>query len=299
MPPLIGPTLVFNNESKQLLVDGAPVSLRQIDRSADARRIATIMSTAASSTVIWLRKGRSTFPLCNDGCDILAEILHAGLWLRERFWQAVHSRHAGRQVALGKLGSTPTATSTASSHRESRSAGTTEDPQLGLRPTRREMRNGRTFLVWADEGKVPPGTAIHGRALGSRARRTAATTNNNGDANGDAVTNETAHTISVALHVRRGDVTWLDRYGKPSHRWVETYSVLDVLRGLRTIFGVPLQLPHARVHLYSERGWLANDTAALRTLAPDLVVHLDSSPTGTVDAMVAMASADGTRSHAH
>lgn len=97
---------------------------------------------------------------------------------------------------------------------------------------------------------------------------------------------------TIAIHVRRGDVTWLDKYGLPSHRWVDTMSVLDVLRGVREIIGVPLTPPAVQLSLHSERGWLRNDTQALRELAPGARVELDSSPTSTINAMVEMASAD-------
>ncbi len=138
-----------------------------------------------------------------------------------------------------------------------------------------------------------------------------------------------AKTISIAIHVRRGDVTWLDKYSRPSSRWVDTSAMLEVLRGVGSVLGVPLQRPavrtHARrmhaactphacsvlatqaplalapspshaqvhVHLFSEaKGWQANDTAALRQLAPHARMHLDSSPGATIDALILMSRAD-------
>jgi hypothetical protein len=102
-----------------------------------------------------------------------------------------------------------------------------------------------------------------------------------------------ANTISIAIHVRRGDVTYLDRYSKPSSRWVQTVDMLDVLRGVRTVLGTPLEPPAVQVHLYSEsRGWYANDTAALHEVAPRATVYLDSSPSATIDALISMSRAD-------
>ena len=43
------------------------------------------------------------------------------------------------------------------------------------------------------------------------------------------------------------------------------------------------------VHVHTERGWLANDTAALHRLAPGAAVHTDSSPAATIEALVRMA----------
>ena len=38
--------------------------------------------------------------------------------------------------------------------------------------------------------------------------------------------------------------------------------------------------------------WLANDTAALRAVAPDATLHLDSTPTATIRSLVLMARSD-------
>lgn len=99
--------------------------------------------------------------------------------------------------------------------------------------------------------------------------------------------------IRVAIHVRRGDVTYLDKYSKPSARWVQTVDMLEVLRGVRAALGLPLTPPAVRVDLFSEsKGWHANDTAALRAVAPHANVHLDSSAAATIDALVTMSRAD-------
>ena len=99
--------------------------------------------------------------------------------------------------------------------------------------------------------------------------------------------------ISVAVHVRRGDVTYLDRYGKPSARWVQTVDMLEVLQGVQAALGMPLALPRVQVHLFSEaKGWGSNDTQALRAVAPSAIVHLDSSPSATIDALITMSRAD-------
>jgi hypothetical protein len=97
----------------------------------------------------------------------------------------------------------------------------------------------------------------------------------------------------IAIHVRRGDVTYLDKYGRPSSRWVQTHDMLEVLRGVGQALGAPLEPPRVLVHLFSEaRGWFANDTAALREVAPRASVHLDSSPSATIDALTMMSRAD-------
>ena len=99
--------------------------------------------------------------------------------------------------------------------------------------------------------------------------------------------------IVVAIHVRRGDVTYLDRYSKPSARWVETADMLEVLRGVRTAIGRPLEPPAVQVHLFSEaKGWFRNDTQALTEVAPRARVHLDSGASATIDALITMSRAD-------
>lgn len=230
VPPLVAPVLAVRNRSGllALLVDGLPVRLQQVMPTAGPQQIATMLTSSKPNTVTWLRKGRNTFPACNDRCEILAEIQHAGLWLRERFWQAVHARSAHARRARATAGA---------------ASGTLPDSAAG---------------------SAPPETM------------------------------RPSNMTTVAIHVRRGDVTWLDRYGKPSHRWVETSSVIDVLAGLRDIFGVAELSPRhgVDVALYSEAGWLSNDTVALRRVAPHVVIHTDSTPAQTISAMVAMASAD-------
>ena len=192
--PLIAPSLTFSNVSG-LQIDGTTVKLVQIlnkgPKEDASKRVNATLSAVTSNTLVWLRKGRSTFLPCTDGCEIPAELIYAGLWLRERFWQAVQGRH---RVARS------TATGTSSR----------DDP---------------------------------------------------------------ANVTTIAIHVRRGDVTWLDRAGEPSHRWVDTESVLEVLRGVQEIIGLPLALPAIRLTVHSERGWLSNDTRALRQLAPYVTSH--------------------------
>jgi len=58
------------------------------------------------------------------------------------------------------------------------------------------------------------------------------------------------------------------------------------------VLGRPLEQPAVHVHVHTERGWQANDTAALRQVAPGAFVHIDSSPSATIEAMVRMASSD-------
>lgn len=254
VPPIAAPALSYANHSGRigLLVDGRSVRLQQLLQNAGPHQIARMLGSSKPDTVTWIRKGRGTYPPCTDGCEILAEIQHAGLWLRERFWQAVHARARRRAMA----------TSTAV-------PGTSGVAGRSLAASYR--------LRTSDERRGDERRGGGNRSDALAARAAAA-----------------ANATTVAIHVRRGDVTWLDRYGKPSHRWVETTSVVDVLDGLKTILQVPELSPRhgVRVSLYSEAGWLANDTAAVRRVAPHASVHTDSSPAATVAAMIAMASAD-------
>jgi len=102
-----------------------------------------------------------------------------------------------------------------------------------------------------------------------------------------------ADALTVSVHMRRGDVTWLDKFGRPSSRWVDVEAMLEVLRGVRSVLRVPLAPPAVRLHLFSEaRGWGSNDTEALRSIAPHAQLHLESDAPSTIDALVAMSRSD-------
>jgi hypothetical protein len=73
---------------------------------------------------------------------------------------------------------------------------------------------------------------------------------------------------------------------------VQTTTVLDMLVGVQKVLAQPLAEPAVFVDVFSEVGWLKNDTSALRSLAPDARIHLDSSPSATVNVLVQMAQAD-------
>ena len=99
--------------------------------------------------------------------------------------------------------------------------------------------------------------------------------------------------IRICVHVRRGDVYYLGpKTRKPHPHWVETMTVLDVLAGARRALGIALEEPAVRVDVFTEKGWLRNDTLALHAIAPNAMVHLDSSPKATVGALVQMSQAD-------
>ena len=83
------------------------------------------------------------------------------------------------------------------------------------------------------------------RATRARERRAASSSRSNAGAGGVA----DAKTVTIAIHVRRGDVTYLDKYSRPSSRWVETTAMLEVLRGVCSVLGVPLARPAVRIHL--------------------------------------------------
>ena len=126
------------------------------------------------------------------------------------------------------------------------------------------------------------------RAARARERRVAAASGSGSSGSGGS-----SSTITIAAHVRRGDVTWLDKYGRPSSRWVDTEAMLEVLRGVGSVLGMSLAPPAVAVHLFSEaKGWQANDTAALRALVPHAKLHLDSGPAATIDALITMSRAD-------
>ena len=99
--------------------------------------------------------------------------------------------------------------------------------------------------------------------------------------------------IHICVHVRRGDVYYLGPKTRLPHpHWVETTTVLDVLIGARRALNMALELPRVQVNVFSERGWLHNDTQALLAIAPHARIYLDSSPAATIDALIQMARAD-------
>ena len=157
VPPLAAPVLTVSNESG-MQIDGTPARLTQIlsrhPKEDISQRVNATLATVKPNQFVWLRKGRSTFPPCTGtgGCEVLAETQYAGLWLRERFWQAVHGRIGGGRAA--------TATTD------------TAAPAAPAVPA------------------VPAAQAAQAAAPN----------------------------VSIAIHVRRGDVTWLDRYASsPSY----------------------------------------------------------------------------------
>ena len=99
--------------------------------------------------------------------------------------------------------------------------------------------------------------------------------------------------ILICVHVRRGDVYYLGpKTQRPHPHWVETTTVLDMLIGVRRALQQPLALPAVVVEVFSEKGWMKNDTTALQAIAPDAKIHIDSSPSATVDALIQMSRAD-------
>ena len=99
--------------------------------------------------------------------------------------------------------------------------------------------------------------------------------------------------IRVCVHVRRGDVYYLGAKTRMPHpHWVDTVTVLDILAGVGRAMEMPLEEPAVLVDVFSEVGWKHNDTAALRAIAPNAQIHLDSSPAATLRVMAQMAQAD-------
>jgi hypothetical protein len=128
---------------------------------------------------------------------------------------------------------------------------------------------------------------IHGKARLHLDLQSVATQTSNASGTSDE------GTIRVCIHVRRGDVYYLGPKTRLPHpHWVDSATVMDILIGVRTALGRPLKEPAVVVDLFSERGWLQNDTAALRMIAPNARVHLDSSPAATVDVLIRMSMAD-------
>ncbi|KAL1525687.1 hypothetical protein AB1Y20_020536 [Prymnesium parvum] len=246
IPPLVAPLLTVNASGARA-IDGIPVSSIAIARrGASALSIRNRLIAAPNHSIFMVRKGRGAIvdtDQCN--CSYGPEVREAGLWLRERFWQAVRVHELAE--AQGRHNVT-----------RGRREGITRGTNVGRAA---KAHRGRKVSEDRSPAADPPPRAVP--------------------------------PIVISVHVRRGDVTYLDRLGLPSSRWVETSAVLDVLRGIREKIGLELTPPRVHVHLHSERkGWLSNDTAALLAVAPGAELHLDSSPAETITAIVQMARSD-------
>jgi hypothetical protein len=234
-PPVAAPTLEVASGGAALLVNGRRTSIYVLaDRKNMKANASTILDAAQSlpaDTILWIRKGRFSMHE-DDPTATPAAQRYAGLWLRERFWQALYARAA----AAGLAGA--------------------PSPTSGGGPVR------------------------------------------------------------VVLHVRRGDVYYLGpKTGRPHPHYVESGAVLEVLAGVREAVGEQawggrgrtLTLPltptltvgeqawaGVELDVETERGWLHNDTRAVRALLPGARINLgdDRRPHLAVEAMLRMSTAD-------
>ena len=256
--PQAAPVLTSDTKGR-LLIDGRVHTVSTIPRTASAASITQRLLAAPDNSVSHVRKGRFAFvdadPALCVNCTVTPEARYTALWIRERFWRAVRSRDLQQKQQRRRQG--------------------VGAPRVKASPLRSRRSSGR-----ASSAKITASTTV--------AETIAA------DAiDADAASSQEVPAIRIAIHVRRGDVTYLDRYGRPSARWVETNDMLRVLKGAREVIGQALEPPRVHVQLFSEsKGWFANDTEALRRVAPHAAVHLDSSAAATIDALMAMSRSD-------
>ena len=99
-PPVAAPTLEVS--SGALLVNGRRTSIYVLaDRKNMKANASTILEAAQSlpaDTILWIRKGRFSMHE-DDPTATPAAQRYAGLWLRERFWQALNARAAAAGLA--------------------------------------------------------------------------------------------------------------------------------------------------------------------------------------------------------
>ena len=186
VPPLVAPGLVSNQSGRY--IDDIPVaSLTLIRKDTSPDKIQSKLHGARARSLVMLKKGRAAMVdhECSN-CSYGPEVREAGLWLRERFWQAVRAHELER-------------------HSPGAGGGGGRLDERGARPR---------------QGRLPSTTPPSTRSVAS-----------------------TPPSVVISVHVRRGDVTYLDRYGLPSARWIETASVIDVLRGVREKIGLELAPP--------------------------------------------------------
>ena len=95
VPPVVTPT--FATSDGALWVDGRRTSIYVLaDRSsmkADASSIQEAAKELPADTILWLRKGRFSLQEDDPTAAPVAQ-RYAGLWLRERYWQAFAARSA-------------------------------------------------------------------------------------------------------------------------------------------------------------------------------------------------------------
>ena len=258
VPPVYTATLGSN--ASAMLINGHPVQLYvQLATAGNSTLVAQQLSTLPPHSILWLRKGRDAFwDVSDTRClsTTRSEVCYGALWLRERFWRAVLSR-----------------------------------PQRFGGGADRVARN-KLHVRRHPSARLSKSYAPRTYASSSGGTLDLEGFNANASSTGSAAAGN-GGPIRISVHVRRGDVYYLGPKTRLPHpHWVETATVLDMIAGVRKVLDMPLEAPAVIVDVFSEVGWLINDTVALHALAPDARVHLDSSPSATVNVMAQMAMAD-------
>ena len=263
-PPVYAPTLSGNGRA--MVVNGRAIKLHVL-LAANGTQVARSLDALPHGSVLWLRQSRRAFvepPILGARSDCASsapdEVCYTGLWLRERFWRAVMERRRRQRPAGEEAPIRP------------KGRGRKSLIASAASPSSASQSASSSLMVAAEDAQtvvaLKPGAHSQDAADG-------------------------LGPVRICVHVRRGDVYYLGpKTRKPHPHWVETTAVLDILAGVGRAIGEPLAAPGYAVDVYSEVGWLHNDTLALRSLAPDAKVHLDSSPTATVEALIAMSQAD-------
>lgn len=252
VPPVYAPALHVNNTA--MSINGYPVHLYvQLATTGNSTAIANQLNSLPHNSVLWLRKGRAAF---TDGC----EPTNGCYYPPEVRYAGLWLRERFWRAALARLQAMQLRFSSG-------------PPPGGSGGGPMRMRGS--------------GGGLGGRLNGQRPRPLHSSTVHQTHSSADG------GPIRICVHVRRGDVYYLGpKTHKPHPHWVETTTVLDILAGVRRALELPLELPGVIVDVFSERGWLKNDTAALQAIAPGAAIHLDSSPSSTVDALIQMSRAD-------
>ena len=270
VPPVYAPTLSANATS--MLIDGQHVQLYvQLAAAANASSAAQQLMSLPPHSMLWLRKGRRVFSNPSGGCGNTAsdEVCYAALWLRERFWRAVLVRRQQKQ----------------------------QQPLPQLLRQRRMLSHHKSMEQHRRPASKSQSRAPSRMSAGDQVSASIGAQSNALDDRGQEIARSSLATeggpIRICVHVRRGDVYYLGPKTRMPHpHWVDTTTVLDMLVGVGRALGVALELPRVEVDVFTEAGWMRNDSAALRAIAPHAQIHSDSKPSATISAMIQMAEAD-------
>ena len=265
-PPLCAPRVSFSADARSASMNGGKLmrvveiaGKRPDSRDLSNDEIAARLATVPNGSLVVLRKvqafhSRSISAVMGSECRSAGRPYHyVGLWVRERYWRAVHRMHE-------------------------------------LAPRWRDPQHARppwlpSFLA-KGQNSLPSPWEAHPQA--GRAKRASVPS-----ARHSKLLDEqfSKHSVRLCVHVRRGDIAkQKNRHG--ARAWVDIGTVLSSLRTIRKVIELPLRAPHVQVVILTEVGFTGEEERQVRSVAPDADFHRDGTAKGTLEALTLMAHSD-------